>query len=45
MYRPGQDPGIPGGRGSQNSKQSSHEGGKVVSPTHQSPLPPDTPLF
>jgi hypothetical protein len=36
-YRPW---GVPGGRGSQISRQSSHEGGKVVSPTHQSQLPP-----
>ena len=26
--------------GSQISRQSAHEGGKVVSPTHRQPLPP-----
>ena len=31
---------ITGGSGSQISRQSAHEGGKVVSPTHQPPLPP-----
>ena len=30
----------PGYWGSQNSRQSAHEGGKVVSPTHRPPLPP-----
>jgi hypothetical protein len=29
---------IPGGWGSQTSRQSGHEGGKVVSPTHWLPL-------
>jgi hypothetical protein len=34
-YRPGQDPRIPGGWGSQISRQSTHEGGKVVLHPHE----------
>jgi hypothetical protein len=39
-HRSGQDLRLAGGRGSQISKQSAHEGGKVVNPMHRPPLPP-----
>jgi hypothetical protein len=44
-YRPWQALRVPGGWGSQILTQSSHEGGKIVSPTRRPPLPQEIYLI
>jgi len=41
LYRLPAGQRVPGGSESQISRQSAHEGGKVASPTHRSPLNPE----
>jgi hypothetical protein len=43
--KPGQVLGVPVGSGSQISRKSAYEGGKVVSPTHLPPYPQKTLLI
>jgi len=43
-YRPEEALRVPGGLGSQISRQLAHEGGKVVSPRHRPPLPQEIKL-
>jgi len=40
MVSPIQAQRVPEDSGSQISRQSTHEGGKFISPTHRPPLPP-----